>query len=236
VAARTTLRAADACPIESPVFLDLNFVLRSLPLFLEGTIVTVELSALTIVIAVIWGLVVAFGRISRHRALNLVASGYIEVVRNTPVLVQMYFIYFGFAMAGFGLSGFASGLLALSLQNGGYVAEIFRAGIVSISTHQVEGAKALGMTRWLVLRLVVLPQAFVRVIPPLGNQFILIIKDTSLVSAIAVGDLMQAGKLLSERTAATYEIYLILALFYLTMTSIVAVMLRLFEARFAIAH
>jgi His/Glu/Gln/Arg/opine family amino acid ABC transporter permease subunit len=216
--------------------LDWRFILRSLPLFLSGLTVTLQLAFLTIAIATVWGLVVAFGRMSRYWALRIPAEAYIEVVRNTPLLVQMYFIYFGFAMAGYGLPGFASGLLALSLQNGGYIAEIFRAGIQSISVLQIEGGRALGMRRWLILRVVVLPQAIVCVIPPLANQFVLIIKDTSLVSAIAVGDLMQAGKLLSERTAASYEIFLILALFYLAMTSLVAGILRLLENRFAVAH
>jgi polar amino acid transport system permease protein len=218
------------------MILDWRFILRSLPLFLSGLTITLQLAFLAIAIAIVWGLIVAFGRMSRYRVLRAVAGAYIEIVRNTPLLVQMYFIYFGFAMAGFGLPGFLSGLLALSLQNGGYVAEIFRAGIQSISTLQIEGAKALGMRRWLVLKVVVLPQAVVRVIPPLANQFILIIKDTSLVSAIAVGDLMQAGKLLSERTGASYEIFLMLALFYLAMTSLVASIQRLLETRFAIAH
>jgi polar amino acid transport system permease protein len=215
---------------------DWRFLLRSFPLFLSGLVVTVELSFLAIAIAIAWGLAVAFGRMSRSCALRALAGAYIEIVRNTPLLVQMYFIYFGFAMAGYGLSGFVSGLLALCLQNGGYLAEIFRAGIQSISVLQIEGAKALGMRRWLTLRVVVLPQATVRVIPPLASQFILIIKDTSLVSAIAVGDLMQAGKLLSERTGASYEIFLILALFYLILTSLVAGIQRLLETRFAIAH
>lgn len=215
---------------------DWRFILRSFPFFLSGLAVTLELSFLAIAIAIAWGLAVAFGRMSRSWALRALAGTYIEIVRNTPLLVQMYFIYFGFAMAGYGLSGFVSGLLALCVQNGGYLAEIFRAGIQSISVLQIEGAKALGMRRWLTLRVVVLPQATVRVIPPLASQFILIIKDTSLVSAIAVGDLMQAGKLLSERTGASYEIFLILALFYLVMTSLVAGIQRLLETRFAIAH
>lgn len=218
----------------SPVPFDFSFVIRNLPYFFDGAIVTTELSVLTIGIVVVWGLVVAITRMSRYRVLHSLAGGYIQLVRNTPVLVQLYFIYFGFAMAGFGLSAFASGLLALSLQNGGYVAEIYRAGLQSISVKQIEGARALGMTRWLTLRLVVLPQAVARVIPALGNQFILIIKDTSLASAIAVGELTQAGKLLSERTAATYEIFFTLAAFYLVMTSIVGGMLRLYERRFAI--
>jgi polar amino acid transport system permease protein len=216
--------------------LDLNFVIRSLPLFGKGLAVTVELSLLASFFAMLWGLIVAFGRMSQRRLPRGLAGAYIELVRDTPVLVQMYFIYFGFAMAGFGLSGFVSGLLALSLQNGGYVAEIYRAGIESISIKQVEAGKALGMSRWVVMSSIVLPQALVRVIPPLANQAIVIIKDTSLVSAIAVAELTQTGKLLAERTAATYEVFLALALFYLAMTGTVSVLSRLAERRLAIFH
>ncbi|HEV8032838.1 MAG TPA: amino acid ABC transporter permease [Stellaceae bacterium] len=215
---------------------DLNFVIRNLPIFGNGLVVTVELSLLAIFFAMVWGLVVAFGRIARSRLPRTLASAYIELVRDTPVLVQMYFIYFGFAMAGFGLSGFMSGLLALSLQNGGYVAEIYRAGIESISVRQIEGGKALGMSPWDVMSLVVLPQALVRVIPPLANQLIVLIKDTSLVSAIAVADLTQTGKLLTERTAASYEVFLTVAVFDLAMTGIVSGLSRLAERQFAIYH
>jgi His/Glu/Gln/Arg/opine family amino acid ABC transporter permease subunit len=216
--------------------LDLNFIVRNLPMFGKGLVVTVELSLLAILFAMVWGLVVAFGRMARARWLRTVASAYIEMVRDTPVLVQMYFIYFGFSMAGFGMSGFISGLLALSLQNGGYIAEIYRAGIESISVKQVEGGKALGMSRWDVMSIVVLPQALVRVIPPLANQFIVVIKDTSLVSAIAVADLTQIGKLLTERSAASYEVFLTIAVLYLMMTGLVSGLSRLAERQFAIYH
>jgi His/Glu/Gln/Arg/opine family amino acid ABC transporter permease subunit len=216
--------------------LDLNFIVRNLPLFGKGLVVTVELSLQAILFAMVWGLVVAFGRMARARWLRTVASAYIEMVRDTPVLVQMYFIYFGFSMAGFGMSGFISGLLALSLQNGGYIAEIYRAGIESISVKQVEGGKALGMSRWDVMSIVVLPQALVRVIPPLANQFIVVIKDTSLVSAIAVADLTQIGKLLTERSAASYEVFLTIAVLYLMMTGLVSGLSRLAERQFAIYH
>jgi glutamine transport system permease protein len=216
--------------------LDLNFIVRNLPLFGKGLVVTVELSLLAILFAMVWGLVVAFGQMARARWLRTVASAYIEMVRDTPVLVQMYFIYFGFSMAGFGMSGFISGLLALSLQNGGYIAEIYRAGIESISVNQVEGGKALGMSRWDVMSIVVLPQALVRVIPPLANQFIVVIKDTSLVSAIAVADLTQIGKLLTERSAASYEVFLTIAVLYLMMTGLVSGLSRLAERQFAIYH
>lgn len=216
--------------------LDFNFILRNLPLFGGGLVVTLELSVLAIVAAMSWGLFVALGRMSQNRAVRSLAAGYIELVRDTPVLVQMYFIYFGFSMAGFGLTGFSSGLLALSLQNGGYIAEIYRAGIESISVKQVEGGKALGMSRWDVMSIVILPQALVRVIPPLANQFIVIIKDTSLVSAIAVTELTQTGKLLTERTAASYEVFLTIAVIYLIMTGVVSGLSRVAERQFAIYH
>jgi polar amino acid transport system permease protein len=216
--------------------LDFNFILRNLSLFGKGLVVTVELSLLAIAAAMLWGLIVAFGRMSQYRAVRSLAGCYIEVVRDTPVLVQMYFIYFGFSMAGFGLTGFTSGLLALSLQNGGYIAEIYRAGIESISIKQVEGGKALGMSRWDVMSIVILPQALVRVIPPLANQFIVIVKDTSLVSAIAVAELTQIGKLLTERTAASYEVFLTIAIMYLIVTGIVSGLSRLAERHLTIYH
>jgi His/Glu/Gln/Arg/opine family amino acid ABC transporter permease subunit len=211
-----------------------GFLARYLSVFLEGALVTVELALAAISIVIVWGLVVAVARLSRVRGLAALAGGYIQLMRNTPLLVQIYFIYFGFAMAGFALSGFASGLLALCLQNGAYAAEIYRGGLQSLSVKQIEGGRALGMTPWLTFRIVVLPQAVARVVPPLGNQLILILKDTSIVSAIAVGELTHVGKLLSERTAATYEIFFVLAAFYLVMTSIVTTLVRLYERRVAL--
>lgn len=215
---------------------DVQFIIRNLPLFFEGAAVTIQLSLLAMAISLAWGLMVALARMSRQRGLSALAAGYVEVVRNTPVLVQMYFIYFGSAMAGYALSGFAAGLLALSLQNGGYLAEVYRAGIQSISQRQIEGAKALGMTKGLVLRIVVLPQAIRRVIPPIANQFIVIIKDTSLVSAISVAELMHAAKMLTDRTAASYETFVTLAVFYLVMVSIVTGFLHATERRLAVAQ
>jgi polar amino acid transport system permease protein len=209
------------------------FLVRYLSVFLEGALVTVELALASIAIVIVWGLVVAAARLSRGRVLAGLAGGYIQLMRNTPLLIQIYFIYFGFSMAGVGLSGFASGLLALCLQNGAYAAEIYRGGLQSLSIKQIEGGRALGMTPWLTFRIVVLPQAVARVVPALGNQFVLILKDTSIVSAIAVGELMHVGKLLSERTAATYEIFFVLAAFYLVMTSIVTMLVRLYERRVA---
>jgi polar amino acid transport system permease protein len=210
-----------------------GFVFRNLPVFLAGAEVTVELAAVSILFALAWGLVVGLGRLARWRPLALLATGYIELVRNTPVLVQMYFIYFGLAFAGLPLSGFASALAALTLQNGGYFAEIYRAGIQSISRTQIDAARGLGMRHWAVLRLVVLPQAFFRIVPALGNQFVVMIKDTSLASTLSVAELMLTAKIVIDRSAAAYEVFATLAAFYLVMTSCVTLALRLYERRIA---
>src|SRR5215468_5030123 len=142
----------------------LNFLVRLLPELLEGAKVTVELSLLTMAICLVWGLLVALAQ-STKGPLGWLAGGYIQLVRNTPLLIQMYLVYFGFSMGGFGLSGFASGLLALCAQNGGYVAEIYRGGLQSISVRQFEAGRALGMRRWTLYTTVVLPQVVARVIP-----------------------------------------------------------------------
>ena len=216
--------------------LDFSFIQRNLPLFLDGMIVTVQLAALAIAISLAWGLVIARARMSRVAPLRWLANAYIELVRNTPVLVQIYFIYFGFAAVGFHISGFMSALLALAAQNGGYMAEIYRAGIQSISIKQIEGAKALGMRWRTIMSMIVLPQAIVRVIPPIGNQSILVIKDTSLASTVAVAEMMQVGKMLTERTAASYEVFFTLAALYLVLTGVVALAFRVLERRLVIAH
>ncbi len=215
---------------------DLTSVARFLPGLLEGTLVTLELSALAIVAALILGMVIALASLSGRLVLALPAGAFVQCMRNTPLLVQLYLVYFGLGMIGIGLSAFLSGLIALAAQNAAYIAEIYRGGLQSISRTQIEAGKALGMSRREIFELIELPQAFMRVVPPLCSQFIQIIKDTSIVSAIAVGELMHQGKLLSERTAATYEIFFMVGLFYLVITSAVTFATRRFERRFAIAH
>ena len=214
---------------------DPHFVARLIPALLEGAVVTVELAALTMVICLLWGLLVALAHGARG-PLGWIAGGYIQVVRNTPLLIQLYLVYFGFSMAGFGLSGFASGLLALCAQNGGYVAEIYRGGLQSVSTRQFEAGRALGMRRWTLYTTVILPQVIARVIPPLTNQSIAIIKDTSQVAAIAVMEIMKITEVWVETSANTYDVFLGAALIYLALTSIAGLIGKLAEGRLAFAQ
>jgi polar amino acid transport system permease protein len=158
------------------------------------------------------------------------------VVRNTPLLIQMYIVYFGLSMVGMGLSGFASGLLALCIQNGGYVAEIYRGGLQAVSIRQYEAGRALGMRRWTLYSIVVIPQVVARVIPPMTNQAISIIKDTSQVAAIAVMEVMKVAQVWVESSANTYDVFLGVAVVYLVLTSVASLAGRLFERTLAFAQ
>ena len=214
---------------------DLHFVARLIPALLEGAVVTIELAGLTMAICLVWGLLVALAHGVRG-PLGWIAGGYIQLVRNTPLLIQLYVVYFGFSMAGFGLSGFVSGLLALCAQNGGYIAEIYRGGLQSVSIRQFEAGRALGMRRWTLYTTVVLPQVIARVIPPLTNQSISIIKDTSQVAAIAVMEIMKITEVWVETSANTYDVFFGAALIYLALTSIAGLVGKLAERSLAFAQ
>ena len=213
---------------------DLAFFGRSFPILAQGLSTTLALALPAILLAALWGIPVVMGLLSRNRALSVLARSYVELVRNTPVLVQMFFIFFGSGVLGYPLSGFVSGLLALVLQNGAYVAEIFRGGIRSVSQRQAEAGLALGLTPRAAFRIIVLPQAIRKVIPPLSNQGVLIIKDTSLVASIAVAEMTFQARLLADRTAAVFEIFFALAILYIVVTAVFAAMMRLLERQLRI--
>lgn len=213
---------------------DIGFMLRSVSILAEGLTMTLALALPAIVLAAAWGVPIVVGLLSKHRLLQRTAQAYVEVVRNTPVLVQMFFIFFGSGVLGYPLSGFVSGLLALVLQNGAYAGEIYRAGIQSVSRRQTEAGLALGLMPAAAFRIVVLPQALRKVIPPLSNQGVLIIKDTSLVATISVAELTFQARLLADRTAAVFEIFFALALFYIVLTMGFSLLMRFAEVRLRI--
>jgi len=215
--------------------IDFSFLTRVAPILAEGLSTTIWLALPAMLLAALWGVVVVMGLLSRSRPLAAISRSYVEVVRNTPVLVQMFFIFFGSGYAGYPVSGFVAGLLALVLQNGAYAAEIYRGGIRAVTQRLSEAGLALGLTPRRVFRIVVLPLAVRKVIPPLANQGVLIIKDTSLVATISVAELTFHARLLADRTAAVFEIFFTLALFYLALTAVFSGGMRLLERRLRIA-
>ena len=214
--------------------IDFSFVTRVAPTLADGLATTILLAVPAILLAAAWGIVVVMGLLARSRVLAFITRGYVEVVRNTPILVQMFFIFFGSGYAGYPVSGFTAGLLALVLQNGAYAAEIYRGGIRAVTHRFAEAGLALGLTPRRAFRLIVLPMAIRNVIPPLSNQGVLIIKDTSLVATISVAELTFQARLLADRTAAVFEIFFTLALFYLVLTAVFSGGMRLLERRIRI--
>ena len=197
---------------------------------LQGLGITIQITALGLVLATLFGLTAAFLRLSNSFLGNLVARGYLESIRNTPLLVQLFFIYFVVAPV-FDISRFTSAVMALSLFEGAYASEIFRAGIISIHRGQWEAAYSLGMTLPQTYRWIILPQATRRIMPPLASQAISLIKDSALVSTIAIYDMaMQAQSIIAE-TYLVFEVWFTVAGVYLMLTVTLSLMINLLERR-----
>jgi len=207
-------------------------VARLLPRLTDGILVTLEVSALALIWSIVWSLVLLPLRMSSVAGVAQVARGYVELVRNTPLLLQMYLLYFGLPLLSLPLSAMATGVLAIGLQHGAYLVEIYRAAIRSISRDQHDAARALGLRPFTAFRLIIFPQALMRVLAPLTNQSIVLVKDTTLVSAITVMDLTLVGKMIAERSAAS-DAFVVVAAFYLALTSILGLLHRVIEHRYA---
>jgi len=210
-------------------WLGYGYLGSQMPRFGDGLLMTLGLASVAIAGAVLWGLVLVGPRMSRRRLVSVPVLSYIELVRNTPLLLQIYLVYFGLPLIGAPLSAFVCGVIAVASQHGAFLAEIYRAGIEAISKHQWEASKALGMQRRQIMRLVILPQAFLKIVPPFGNQLVILIKDTSLVSAIGIMELTLTGKVVVERSGASFEVFLLIAVLYLLLTSSFGAGLRMVE-------
>ena len=198
--------------------------------FLKATGVTLQLTSVSLVLAVVIGLVMALFKLSRSRILNGIARTYIAIVRGLPLIVQLMFLYFGIVKL-VALSSFWAGSLALAIHAGAYVAEIFRGTIESIDAGQTEAARSLGMNARQTMLLVILPQAFRRAVPPLGNQFIIGLKDSSLVAYLGVNELFGAALSAQAENFMPFETYLVAGLYYLILVLIFSWLVRLLENR-----
>jgi polar amino acid transport system permease protein len=200
--------------------LDLAFMGHFFDFIMEGSWLTFRISAFSIALAVVLALLGALGRLSTNAIANGVSGFYISVIRGTPLLVQIYIWYLGLPRLDIILPAFWAGFLALGVNYGAYMTEIFRAGIQAIGIGQHEAAQALGMTRTQTLRRIVLPQAFRIVIPPIGNEFIAMMKDSSLVSVMAVWELTFRAQKIGRQNFRTMETFIIAAAFYWLLTVI----------------
>lgn len=204
--------------------------LRILLYLPDGVVVTFKITVMSICCAVPLGLLTGLGRISDNRLINLVASTYVEVIRGIPLLVQIFYIYY--AMSRFvQVSGITSAVVAISFCYGAYMGEVFRAGITAINKGQSEAARSLGFNRYQTMRHVVLPQAMRTILPPVGNECIAMLKDTSLVSIMAVPDIMQRARSFVGTTYLYFETYTMVALLYLIITLVLSKAVSIMESR-----
>jgi polar amino acid transport system permease protein len=206
---------------------------KFLPFLAKATIMTLLLVFITMLISPIGGLFIALGRISRIKLLSSFFWCYIWIFRGTPLLLQLFFIYYALPSLGITLKPFTAAVLGLGLNYSAYLAEIMRGAIESIDSGQMEAAKAIGMSYWQAMRRIIIPQTYKRLVPPVGNEFIALIKDTALVSTIAMVELMRAA---NQIFSATFNVYILIeaAFIYLILTSIFTVSFRKIEDRLGV--
>ena len=203
---------------------DFSLITGSLPLLLQGALVTLEITALSVGLGLVFGLIAALAQISKFAPLRLLGKIYVDFIRGTPLLVQIFIIYFALpVIIGQRIDPFVAAVAACSINSGAYVAEIFRAGIQSIDIGQMRAGLSLGMNWTMTMRYI---------IPPLGNEFIAMLKDSSLVSVIGFEELTRSGQLIIAETYGSLEIWSAVAVIYLVMTLTITRLVSFLEKRF----
>lgn len=213
----------------------MNDLIRMLPPLLNGTTVTLKLFVITLVLSAPFGLILALLRLSRWAAARQLVGAYIWLMRGTPLMLQMLFIYFALPfvpVVGIRLPDFPSAVAAFTLNYAAYFAEIFRAGIQSVDKGQYEAAKSLGMSYPQTMRRVVLPQMVRHILPPMSNEAITLVKDTSLIYVLALNDLLRAARNIVQREF-TVTPFVVAAVFYLIMTLVLTWIFQHLEKRYA---
>ena len=214
--------------------LNVDLMINSLPLLIVGAGITIQITAISVGLGLIIGMFVGIARICNVKVLRALATVYIDFLRGTPLLVQIFLIYFALPMVvGQRVDPFIAAITACGINSGAYIAEIFRAGIQAIDEGQMEAGRSLGMSWVQTMRYIIVPQAFKNVIPPLGNEFIALLKDSSLVSVIGFEELTRRGQLIIARTYGSMEIWITVALIYLVMTLTISRLVSYMEKRLA---
>lgn len=215
--------------------MDFTLIQESIPYLLQGAWMTLKITGLSLVFGVILGTLVALARLAPLKWLSGLSLAYIELIRGTPLLVQIFLIFFGLPqLLQNPIPEFAAGVLAFSINSSAYVAEIIRSGIQSIARGQTEASLSLGLTPTATLRYIVLPQAFRRVVPPMVNEAITLLKNSSLLSAIAIVELTRAAQLVAARSFKPFEMFLAISVMYLVMTLTLSFIANRIEKRWKI--
>jgi polar amino acid transport system permease protein len=211
--------------------LDFSLVKEYIPFLLKASVTTLEIAILSLILGLIMGIVIVIMKISKYKLLSWFSDFYVWVLRGTPLLVQLFLVYFGLPQIGIELNPFIASILALGLNAGAYIAEILRGGILSIPQGQTEAAQSLGLGYPTIMRRIILPQALRVSIPGIGNEAITLLKDSSLASLVTVSELMMTSQRFASTNYAFIEFYITAAIFYLFMTTVFTFVLRKIEFR-----
>ncbi|MEW6342433.1 MAG: amino acid ABC transporter permease [Paraburkholderia sp.] len=202
-----------------------------LPILLKGAVVTIEITFCSFILSTVLGLALALMRVSHHRIVSNAAATFINVIRGLPIIVQLFYIYFVLPDLGVQLSAFQAAFIGLGVAYSVYQAENFRAGIEAIDHGQIEAAQSIGMRGAMIMRRVVLPQAFRIALPPYGNTLVMMLKDSSLASTITVAEMTRAGQLIASSTFQNMTVFTLVALLYLGLSLPLVYGLRRIERR-----
>lgn len=214
--------------------MDIDILKNMIPILLEGSVVTIELTVISVILGSIIGVIVAGLKLSKNKIVVYIVSFYTWIFRGTPMFLQLFFFYYGLPVLGISLTPMAAAIIGLSLNSGAYMSEIIRGGINSIDKGQFEACKALGFTNMQTMTRVILPQAFRVILPSVGNEFITMLKDTSLVSAITMEELMRNAQLQMSSSGRPVEPFLIAGVLYLLMTTVFTVIFSLTEKKLSV--
>ncbi|WP_059171755.1 amino acid ABC transporter permease [Bacillus sp. FJAT-27445] len=211
-----------------------NTLIDSSGLFMDAMLLTLKLTVVSVLVGIVIGLFFALLKISRIKALGYISDTYVYLVRGTPLIVQIFILYFGISGI-FLLPDFWAAALALAFHNGAYIAEIFRGSIQAVDNGQMEAGRSLGMSKGLAMRRIILPQAFRRALPPLGNQFIIGLKDSSLAAFISMNELFNVATTLGSNNFDEMTYLLIVAVYYLILVAVLTLIVNRFEKRLAVS-
>ena len=210
----------------------IDLFLQSLPAFGMGILITLEITVVALLLATIIGLVIGLINVGNNKMLKPLAKIYIDLVRGTPLIVQAFFLYFGMTGAlNFQMSPEVAGIIVISLNAGAYMAELFRGGIQSVDIGQMEAARSLGLSYSKAMRKVILPQAFKNMIPSILNQFIISLKDTSILTVIGVRELTQSGQIIIASTYKSFEVWTMIGVLYFILIFTLSTIFRKVEVK-----
>lgn len=213
--------------------LDYSIVIKKIPILLEGCGVTLEISFFALLLGMVFGIAGALCRISSSRILNSIAFFYVWVIRGTPVMVQLFILYFGLPQLGIKLPSMVAGVLGLAVNTGAYITEIIRAGVQAVDKGQMEAALSVGMNYRQTMMRIIGPQATKICIPPLVNQFIMTLKNSSIASLVTITELFRSGEQIIYTTFRSFEVYTAVAVLYLIMNSFFMVIADRLERKMA---